>query len=109
MSGRPVTFPSALYYINDNVYIDYHTKNQVRVPDYFRIDASATIEGNLKSQKRFHSTWSVNVYNVLGRKNPQTIFFEPYERYLNGFSFSVIGVPIVTVSWNIKLGNYEGR
>jgi hypothetical protein len=109
MSGRPVTFPSALYYINDNVYIDYHTKNQIRVPDYFRIDASATIEGNLKARKRFHSTWSFNVYNVLGRKNPQTIFFEPYERYLNGFSFSVIGVPIVTVSWNIKLGNYEGK
>ncbi|RLD26645.1 MAG: hypothetical protein DRI70_05375 [Bacteroidetes bacterium] len=109
MSGRPVTFPSSLYYINDIVYIDYYAKNQVRVPDYFRVDASLSIEGNLKAKKKFHSTWSINVYNALGRNNPQSIFFEPRENYLTGFSFSVIGVPIFTVSWNIKMGNYESN
>lgn len=107
MSGRPVTYPSSLYYINDYVYIDYYSKNQVRVPDYFRIDASLSIEGNLKAEKPFHSTWSINVYNLLGRNNPQSIFFEPRDHYLKGFSFSVIGVPIFTVAWNVKLGNYE--
>jgi len=109
MSGRPVTFPSSLYYIKDVVYIDFYAKNQVRVPDYFRVDASLSIEGNLKAQKKFHSTWSINVYNALGRNNPQSIFFEPQENYLKGFSFSVIGVPIFTVSWNIKMGNYESN
>ncbi len=109
MSGRPVTYPTSLYYINDYVYIDYYSKNQVRVPDYFRIDASLVIEGNLKANKRFHSTWSINVFNVLGRNNPQSIFFEPHENYLKGFSFSVIGVPIFTVAWNVKLGNYESN
>ena len=109
MSGRPVTYPSSLYYINDYVYIDYYSKNQVRVPDYFRIDASLSIEGNLKADKHFHSTWSINLYNALGRNNPQSIFFEPNENYLKGFSFSVIGVPIFTVAWNIKMGNYESN
>jgi len=109
MSGRPVTFPSSLYYINEIVYIDYYAKNQVRVPDYFRVDASLSIEGNLKAQKRFHSTWSINVYNALGRNNPQSLFFEPQENYLKGFSFSVIGVPVFTVSWNVKMGNYESN
>ncbi len=109
MSGRPVTYPSSLYYINDYVYIDYYSKNQVRVPDYFRIDASLSIEGNLKAKKPFHSTWSINVYNLLGRNNPQSIFFEPRENFLKGFSFSVIGVPIFTVAWNVKLGNYESE
>ena len=109
MSGRPVTFPSSLYYIGELVYIDYYAKNEVRVPDYFRIDASLSVEGNLKAKKRFHSSWSLNVYNMLGRNNPQSIFFEPKENYLKGFSFSVIGVPIVTVAWNIKMGNYESN
>jgi hypothetical protein len=109
MSGRPVTYPSSLYYINDYVYIDFYSKNQVRIPDYFRIDASLTIEGNLRADKLFHSTWSINVYNLLGRNNPQSIFFEPHENYLKGFSFSVIGVPIFTVAWNVKLGNYESN
>jgi len=109
MSGRPVTYPTSLYYINDYVYIDYYSKNQVRIPDYFRIDASLVIEGNLKADKLFHSTWSINVFNLLGRNNPQSIFFEPHENYLKGFSFSVIGVPIFTVAWNVKLGNYESK
>ncbi len=109
MSGRPVTFPNSLYFVGDQVYIDYYQKNQVRVPDYFRIDASISIEGNLKADKMFHSSWSLNVYNALGRKNPQSIFFEPQENYLRSYSFSVIGVPIVTLSWNIKMGNYETR
>lgn len=109
MSGRPVTLPSSLYYIGDYVYVDYRGKNEFRVPDYFRMDASLTIEGNLRANKAFHSTWSLNVYNMLGRQNPQSIFFEPAENYLKGYSFSVIGVPIFTIAWNVKLGNYESQ
>ena len=109
MSGRPVTLPSSLYYIGDYVYVDYKGKNEFRVPDYFRMDASLTIEGNLRANKAFHSTWSLNVYNMLGRSNPQSIFFEPAENYLAGYSFSVIGVPIFTIAWNVKLGNYESQ
>jgi len=109
MTGRPVTYPSSLYYMDDHVFIDNYSKNQVRIPDYFRLDASITIEGNLKTDKKFHSTWSLNVYNALGRNNPQSIFFEPELNFLKGYSFSVIGVPIFTVAWNIKLGNYESN
>jgi len=109
MSGRPVTYPTSLYYINNIAYIDYYARNQFRIPDYFRIDLSLNIEGNLKADKFMHSTWSLNVYNLLGRKNPQSIYFVPQEYFIKGYSFSVIGVPIFTVSWNVKLGNYESH
>lgn len=109
MSGRPVTYPSSLYYINNIAYIDYYARNQFRIPDYFRIDLSLNVEGNLKADKFMHSTWSFNVYNLLGRNNPQSIYFEPHEYFIQGFSFSVIGVPVFTVSWNVKLGNYESQ
>lgn len=109
MSGRPVTYPTSLYYINDVAYIDYFARNQFRIPDYFRIDLSFNIEGNLKADKFMHSTWSFNVYNLLGRNNPQSIYFVPHEYYIKGYSFSVIGAPIFTVSWNVKLGNYESH
>jgi len=109
MSGRPVTYPTSLYYINNVAYIDYFARNQFRIPDYFRIDLSLNIEGNLKADKFMHSTWSFNVYNLLGRNNPQSIYFIPHEYYIKGYSFSVIGAPIFTVSWNVKLGNYESH
>jgi hypothetical protein len=107
MSGRPVTYPTSLYYINNVAYIDYFARNQFRIPDYFRIDFSLNIEGNLKADKFMHSTWSFNVYNLLGRNNPQSIYFIPHEYYIKGYSFSVIGAPIFTISWNVKMGNYE--
>jgi len=109
MSGRPITYPTSLYYINNIAYIDYFARNQFRIPDYFRIDLSVNIEGNLKANKLLHSTWSFNVYNVLGRNNPQSIYFTPHEYFIQGYSFSVIGAPIFTVSWNVKLGNYESQ
>jgi hypothetical protein len=109
MSGRPVTYPTSLYYINNVAYIDYYARNQFRIPDYFRIDLSLNIEGNLKADKFMHSTWSLNVYNLLGRNNPQSIYFTPHEYYIKGYSFSVIGVPVFTISWNVKLGNYESN
>ncbi|RPI46539.1 MAG: TonB-dependent receptor [Bacteroidetes bacterium] len=109
MTGRPVTYPTSLYYIKGIAYIDYFARNQFRIPDYFRIDLSFNIEGNLKADKLLHSTWSLNVYNLLGRNNPQSIYFRPHEYYIQGYSFSVIGVPVLTVSWNLKLGNYESQ
>ena len=109
MSGRPVTYPTSLYYINNVAYIDYYARNQFRIPDYFRIDLSLNIEGNLKADKFMHSTWSLNVYNLLGRNNPQSIYFVPQEYFIKGYSFSVIGVPVFTISWNVKLGNYESH
>lgn len=109
MSGRPVTYPTSLYYINNVAYIDYFARNQFRIPDYFRIDLSVNIEGNLKADKFMHSTWSFNVYNLLGRNNPQSIYFTPHEYFIKGYSFSVIGAPIFTISWNVKLGNYESH
>jgi len=109
MSGRPVTYPTSLYYINNVAYIDYFARNQFRIPDYFRIDLSLNVEGNLKADKFMHSSWSLNVYNLLGRNNPQSIYFVPEEYFIKGYSFSVIGVPIFTLSWNVKLGNYESQ
>ncbi len=109
MSGRPVTYPTSLYYINNVAYIDYYARNQFRIPDYFRIDLSLNIEGNLKADKFMHSTWSLNVYNLLGRNNPQSIYFVPNEYFIKGYAFSVIGAPIFTMSWNVKLGNYESH
>ncbi len=109
MTGRPVTYPTSLYYIDNVAYIDYYTRNGFRIPDYFRIDLSLNIEGNLKADKFMHSSWSFNVYNLNGRNNPQSIYFTPQEYFIEGYSFSVIGVPVFTVSWNVKLGNYESQ
>jgi hypothetical protein len=41
-----------------------------------RLDLSATVNGNLRAKKLNHSSLTATVYNVLGRKNPYSIFSE---------------------------------
>lgn len=105
-SGRPVTLPESIYFIDDQPYISFTERNAARIPDYFRADISLTIEGNLKRNKILHSSWNLNVYNITGRKNVQSIFFRSENATINGYKLSIIGVPVFTVSWNVKLGNY---
>lgn len=108
-TGRPITLPTSVYFIEGNRYVDYSSRNEYRVPDYFRLDMSLTLEGNLKAKKPFHSYWMVNIYNLTGRKNPYSIYFQSEEGVIRGYQYSVIGVPVFTISWNFKLGNYANE
>lgn len=105
-TGKPVTYPLSLYYINGTPYIDYSLRNEYRIPEYFRIDFSLALEGNLKKKKNMHSSFMLSVYNATGRKNPYTVYFKSEEGIIQGYKYSVIGVPLVTFTWLIKLGNY---
>ena len=105
-TGRPITTPKGIYYIEEQPFVDYSSRNEYRIPDYLRFDASIKIEGNLKKKKPLHSYWMISVYNLTGRKNANSIFFISEDGYLHGYKYSVIGVPILTISWNWKLGNY---
>ncbi len=65
------------------------------------------LEGNLKRNKFLHSSWQLGVYNLTGRDNAYSVFFKTESGITNGYQYSVIAVPIVTLSWVFKLGNYE--
>jgi len=108
-TGRPITMPRSVYYIDEQPFVEYSDRNEYRIPDYLRLDVSLKIEGNLKFKKPMHSYWTVGVYNLTGRSNANSIFFLSEKGKLNGYKYSVINVPIFTISWNWKLGNYENN
>ena len=108
-TGKPATFPTSFYYIDGVPKIDYSNRNEFRMPDYFRTDVSITIEGNLKKEKLLHSKFNFSVYNLTGRDNPYSVFFEQDNGRINGFQYSVIGVPVFMVTWMFKLGNYDAK
>jgi hypothetical protein len=105
-SGRPITYPLSVYYINGVPYTDYSARNKYRIPDYFRMDVSATLEGNLRKNKPVHSSLVLGVYNLTGRKNPYSVYFATENGGLHSYKYSVIGVPVFTITWLFKLGNY---
>jgi len=108
-TGRPMTFPTSIYYVNGIPYVDYSARNAYRIPDYFRLDASLTLEGNLKRKKLFHSQYVFSVYNITGRDNPYSVYFDVGNNGITAYQYSVIAVPILSFSWIFKLGNYDAK
>jgi hypothetical protein len=108
-TGRPITFPVAFYNFYNTSRIYYSNRNEYRMPDYMRLDLSATLNGNLKARKLNHSSFTFMIYNVLGRRNPYSIFFKNEGGMVQGYQMSIFGQPIFMVTYNFKiLGNASG-
>lgn len=76
-TGNAVTFPSGKYLINGSVEYYYTERNGYRMPDYHRLDLSAT--WMLKKTSKFESSLNFSVYNAYGQKNAFSIDFEQDE------------------------------
>jgi len=106
-SGKPITYPESVFYMNGSPYLDYSKRNAYQIPDYIRTDFSLTVEGNLRKEKLIHSSLSFNMYNATGRMNPYSVYFKTVNGIIKSYQYSVIGVPIFTITWLGKFGNYE--
>jgi hypothetical protein len=105
-TGRPITYPTSIYYQDGQKILNYSLRNEYRIPDYFRTDISMKVEGNLRKRKWLHGAWVFSVYNLTGRKNAYSVYFKNEEGAINSYKLSIFGAPIFSVSYDFKLGNY---
>lgn len=101
-TGRPITLPIAKYDVDGTVRLYYSERNQYRVPDYFRIDFGMNIEGNHKIRKLAHSSWTIGVYNLTGRRNAYSVYFQSQNGVIKGYKLSIFGSAIPTVTYNFR-------
>ena len=111
-SGTPTTFPTSRYYQQGYLVPQNasNSRNNVRLPDYHRLDISATLNGKDKPEKRWKSQWVFSVYNLYNRRNPFDIFFRQQQiRPTAGqpitseaIRLSVIGSFVPSVSYNFN-------
>lgn len=101
-TGRPVTIPVAGFSYMGSQNIHFSDRNSFRIPDYFRLDLGINLEGNHKIQKLSHSFWSLSVYNLTGRDNPYSVFFDVKNGEIQGSQLVVFSNPIPTLSYNFK-------
>ena len=112
-TGTPTTFATSRY--EQQGYIVPHnaneTRNNVRIPDYHRLDLSATLKGRPKKEgDRWIGDWVFSVYNAYNRRNPFSIYFQqPSDRVLadqptptQAVKLSVVGSFIPSISYNFK-------
>lgn len=119
ISGTPTTFPTDRITVAGYVipYIGSSDRNNFRIPDYHRLDISATF-ANIWRGKRKKSgniragedDLVVSVYNLYARQNPFSIYFsqgadrQPSDTPLvtSATQMAMIGTLIPAVSYNFK-------
>jgi len=101
-TGRPITLPIAKYEYGGSERVYYSDRNAYRIPDYFRTDLSMTIEGNHKVHQLTHNSWSIGVYNLTGRANAYSTYFQEQGGVINGYQLSIFARPIPFVNYNIR-------
>jgi hypothetical protein len=102
-TGRPITLPLAKYDQGGSSRVLYSERNAYRIPDYFRSDISINLEGNHKVKKLAHSSWTLAVYNLTGRRNAYSVFFRSEGNQVKGYKLSVFGQAIPTLTYNFKI------
>ncbi len=78
-TGSPVTFPTGRYVFQGVAVPVYSERNSERLPDYHRMDISATLRGRKNDSRRLQTEWVFSLYNVYGRKNAFNIAFKQEE------------------------------
>jgi hypothetical protein len=104
-SGTPTTFYSNQYSVQGYIVPDIgsNARNNVRNPNYHRMDVSATY--TKKKTKKWESNWVFSVYNAYNRRNPFSIYFATnyQDKNINqAIRYSVIGSFVPAVSYNFK-------
>lgn len=73
-TGRPITLPAGRYEYS-GYQVDYITeRNGYRLPDFHRLDLSATLVPRKNLKRKWKSSWVFSIYNVYSRSNAFTIY-----------------------------------
>lgn len=108
-TGTPTTFANSGYY-QQGLFIpnnDGDVRNNVRIPDYHRLDFALTIDPK-PGERRWKGQWVIGIYNVYSRRNPFSIYFQQNAERVEisqavntqATRLSVIGNFIPSVSYN---------
>jgi hypothetical protein len=101
-TGRPYTAPVSFYQNGLNIIPVYTDRNNARVSAYHRLDFSWTITNPSMRKRRLESSWVVTIYNLYGRKNAFSYFFNPDYATFKPFKVSVFPNPLFSVTYNFK-------
>ncbi len=102
-TGRPTTAPLTSYRLQNNLIVPvYAPRNQVRIPDYHRLDVSYTIGRGYNKRKTLKTSWNFSLYNVYARRNAFSVFYvqDPYQKAVAN-RLSVLGTifPAITINF----------
>ena len=74
-TGQPTNYPIGQFEFEGLVIPYYGLRNRERLPDYHRVDVSATLKPRPKKERRIKGEWVFSIYNLYSRRNAASINF----------------------------------
>jgi hypothetical protein len=102
-TGNPTSYPASRYTVQGNTLYYYTKRNSSRIPDYHRLDLSATYEFKKNEQRRYKQSLNISLYNVYARRNAYSITFRQNEDNPNiseATRISIIATIIPSITYN---------
>ena len=88
--------PGALYMVGENIIHEYGDYNGARMPDYHRLDLSATYI--LHKGRRMEGSLNLSVYNVYARQNPLYLdIMVKYNEENNNIGVNLVGRSLYSI------------
>lgn len=101
-TGLPTTYPTAQYKFESLTIPVYAPRNSSRLPNYHRLDLSATYTPQ-KNKKNYQSSWNFGIYNLYNRKNAVSMSFRNNEDtgVNEAVRLSLFGI-VPSITYNFK-------
>ncbi len=102
-TGRPFTLPQGKFLYDGVDLAFFNERNNIRGPAQHRLDLSLQFSFTSK-HKIWSGNWTFAIYNVYGRNNPFSVFFQDFPGQTPGaYQLSVVGAPFPSISYEVKL------
>jgi outer membrane cobalamin receptor len=105
LTGNPTSFPIAKYDVQGNTLYYYADRNSNRIPDYHRLDISATYDFRKNDRRRYKQSLNFSIYNVYARRNAYSVTFRQNKDNPNvsdAVRLSIIGSMIPSITYNFN-------
>ncbi len=102
-TGQPTNFPLGQFEFQGLAIPFFGLRNQERLPDFHRLDVSATLTPKRNKRKKIQSEWVFSIYNLYNRMNAASINFRENEDTGRNEALrtSIFGI-IPSVTYNFK-------
>ncbi|MDC6364995.1 MULTISPECIES: TonB-dependent receptor [Flavobacteriaceae] len=102
-TGQPTNYPVGQFEFQGITVPFYGLRNKVRLPDYHRLDVSATLTPRKNKGRNWQSEWVFSIYNLYSRRNAASINFRENEDTGRNEAIrtSIFGI-IPAITYNFK-------